>query len=205
MAFYRHARAFPSIAMGSTRIYRCRQRARFEQGRYHRHVDVELSVSVRQSRDRARSFAKLRDLLLRAVNEPDGPKFRALANEYINARTKFFAKLAPDDHKYFAFQLWQEGIARYTEVRSAEAAGHYQPTPQFAALADYESFRDFAQRKRSTTLDELQHADLAGWKRIVVYSFGATEGFLLDRINPNWKEEYFRPMLSTDSFFATAN
>jgi hypothetical protein len=152
-----------------------------------------------------RNFAELRDLLLRALNEPDGPKFRALVNEYISARTKFFAKLASDDRKYFAFQLWQEGIARYTEVRSAEAAADYQPTPQFAALPDYEAFLHFARRKRSITLDELQHADLPGWKRGAVYPFGATEGFMLDRIHPAWKELYFNRMLSTDSFFASAN
>jgi hypothetical protein len=144
-------------------------------------------------------------LLLRAVNEPDGPGFRALASQYVNARTRFFAKLSPDDHKYFAFQLWQEGIARYAEVKSAEAAAEYQPTSGFAALPDYVSFRDCAKRKRSTTLDELRQADLPGWKRIVVYSFGATEGFLLDRVNPNWKEQYFKYMLSTDSLFPSAN
>jgi len=149
----------------------------------------------------ARAFANLRDLLLRVVNEPDGPRFRSLANEYINARAKFFAKLSPDDHKYLAFQLWQEGIARYTEVESAEAAADYRPTPQFAALADYESFRSFAKRKRSVTLDDLSRANLPSQKRTVVYSFGATEGFLLDRIHPNWREDYFHHMPSTDSLF----
>ncbi len=153
----------------------------------------------------ARAFADLRDLLLRAVSESDGPAFQALVREYVNARAKFFAKLSPDDHKYFAFQLWQEGIARYTEVRSAEAAAGYRPTAQFAALADYESFSSFAKRKRSLTLDELRHADLPTWKRTVVYSFGATEGFLLDRIHPGWKEDYFPHMLSTDSFFKGMN
>jgi hypothetical protein len=54
-------------------------------------------------------------------------------------------------------------------------------------------------------LDELRQADLVGWKRIVVYSVGATEGFLLDRVNPNWKEQYFKHMLSTDSLFPSAN
>jgi hypothetical protein len=152
----------------------------------------------------ARAFADLRDLLLRAVNEPDGPEFRAIAMEYINARTKFFAQLSPDDHKYLAFQLWQEGIARYTEVKSAEAAANYQPTSQFTKLADYEPFSEFAKRKRLLTLDDLKHADLTSSKRLAVYSFGATEGFLLDRINPNWKEQYFEHMLSTDSFFASA-
>jgi hypothetical protein len=151
----------------------------------------------------AGAFADLRDLLLRAMNEPDGPEFRAMATEYINARTKFFAQLSPDDHKYFAFQLWQEGIARYTEVKSAEVAAAYQPTPQFAALADYEPVSEFAKRKRSLTLDDLKHADLPSGKRGVVYPFGAAEGFLLDRISPNWKEQYFEHMLSTDSFFAS--
>jgi len=151
----------------------------------------------------ARGFADLRDLLLRAVNEPDGPEFRVLANDYIGARKKFFALLSSDDHKYFAFQLWQEGMARYTEVKSTEAAADYQPTSQFARLTDYESFSEFAKRKRSLTLDELRRADLRSWKRGVVYSFGATEGFLLDRINPNWKEAYFKHMLSTDSFFVS--
>jgi hypothetical protein len=150
----------------------------------------------------ARGFADLRDSLLRAVNESDGPKFRALAKAYIEARKKFFAQLSSDDHKYFAFQLWQEGIARYTEVKSAEAAVDYQPTSEFAKLADYEPFSAFAKRKRSLTLDDLQHADLPTLKRTVVYSLGATEGFLLDRINPNWKTQYFDHMLSTDSFFS---
>jgi hypothetical protein len=45
---------------------------------------------------------------------------------------------------------------------------------------------------------------LTGWKRIVIHCFGASEGFLLDRMNPNWKEQYFGHMLSTDSFFAGA-
>ena len=53
------------------------------------------------------------------------------------------------------------------------------------------------------TLDELKKADLASWKRTVVYSFGAAEGLLLDRIHPKWKEQYFERMLSTDSYFET--
>jgi hypothetical protein len=148
-----------------------------------------------------RSFGELRDLLLRALDEKDEARFRVLAKEYIARRKTFFAQLSPDDHKYFSFQLWQEGIARYTEVKAAEAAADYRPTAEFAALPDFESFASYAARVRAKTLDELKQVDLAGRKRIVVYSFGAGEGFLLDRINPDWKKEYFRKMLSTDSFF----
>jgi hypothetical protein len=50
-------------------------------------------------------------------------------------------------------------------------------------------------------LDELRQADLAKWQRTVVYSFGAAEGFLPDRINPEWKEQYFQEMVDTDSYF----
>jgi len=37
--------------------------------------------------------------------------------------------------------------------------------------------------------------------RTVVYSFGATEGLLLDRVNPKWKDEYFHRVLTMDSYF----
>jgi hypothetical protein len=151
------------------------------------------------------SFAALRDLLLAAVAESDPAVFRKKAGEYIEARKKFFAQLTPDEHKYFAFQLWKEGIARYTEIKAAESAVRYQPSPEFAALKDYRSFADYAALARPKTLDELKRADLLTWKREVVYSFGATEGFLLDRLNPGWRDGYFRRPLSLDSEFENVN
>ena len=149
----------------------------------------------------AQGFAQLRDLLLRVLAEKDSAAFQKLASKYVEERRKFFAMLPDDDHKYFSFQLWQEGIARYTEVRSAEAAAEYQPTKEFAALEDYEPVSSYARRAREKTLDELKRANLTSWKRTVVYSFGAAEGFLLDRSNPAWREQYFKRMLSTDSYF----
>jgi len=50
-------------------------------------------------------------------------------------------------------------------------------------------------------LNELKQVDLAKSGRLAVYPFGAAEGFLLDRINPSWKDDYFKQMLSTDSYF----
>jgi len=147
------------------------------------------------------SFGRLRDLLLRAVSEKDGPAFEQLARQYVEERKKFFAQLSADDRKYFSFQLWQEGMARYTQVKAAEAAAQYHPSAEFAALPDFTSFAVYATQARSETLDELKQTDLATWKRTVVYSFGAAEGFLLDRIHPQWKDQYFQHMLSTDSYF----
>jgi hypothetical protein len=149
----------------------------------------------------AQGFAHLRDLLLAALAEPDSKKFAGLARTYALDRKKFMAQLSPDDHKYFAFQLWQEGMARYTQIKAAEAAAGFKPGAEYVALSDYESFGSYATKARSYTLDELGKADLATWKRQVVYSFGGAEGLLLDRINPKWKDKYFQGELSTDSYF----
>jgi hypothetical protein len=149
----------------------------------------------------AEGFSHLRDLLLSAVTEKDERAFAKLARQYAAQRKKFLAQLSPDDHKYFSFQLWQEGIARYTQIMAAEAARLYQPTAECAALADYESFAAYAARSRNEMLGELKRAELEKWKRVAFYSFGGTEGLLLDRLNPMWKSQYFQRMFSTDSYF----
>lgn len=149
----------------------------------------------------AQGFAHLRDLLLRALRETDAGKFRKLGARYVRERAKVFAQIAPDDRKYFNFQLWQEGIARYTQIKCAEAAASYQPSAGFAALPDYERFDAYAQHARADTLRELEGADMAKMKRVFVYSFGAAEGLLLDRLRPNWKSQYFQHPLSTEFWF----
>jgi hypothetical protein len=150
----------------------------------------------------AKSFAGLRDQLLLTVGSPAGRKFRSASKRYLAMRHAFFAQLAPDDHKYLSFQLWQEGIARYTQIAAAESAAGYHPTEAYQRLPDYEPFSGAPSKLRSSTLQELRTVDLAEDGRIAVYSFGAVEGILLDRLNPQWKSEYFRHMLTTDPFFA---
>ncbi len=152
----------------------------------------------------AQAFANLRDLLLKVLAISDEKEFKRSAMDYVAERKRVFAQLSPNDHKYLSFQLWQEGIARYTQVKAAEAAAVYQPTDQFKALPDYESFSEYAARARNDTLSELRRADLAKMKRTFVYSFGGAEGFLLDRLNPAWKQEYLRHPLSTDFLFDLA-
>jgi hypothetical protein len=151
----------------------------------------------------AEGFGHLRDLLLTAVSEKDDVAFAKLAKQYASQRREFLAQLSADDHKYFSFQIWQEGIARYTQIMAAETAVSYQASEEYKALPDFESFVAYAARARRETLDELKHADLAKGKRVVFYSFGGTEGLLLDRLDPKWKSEYFLRMFSTDSYFET--
>jgi hypothetical protein len=147
-------------------------------------------------------FNALRNLLLHAVAQPNPRRFRKLARQYLVQRAQFFASLQPNDRKYLSFQLWQEGIARYTEIKSAEAGTNYQPTPQFVALADFQPFSSVAANYRARTLAELRTISLKDDHRLVVYPFGATEGLLLDRLFPQWKSEYFRPLLDLNAVFA---
>ena len=80
-------------------------------------------------------------------------------------RRKFFAQLSPDDHKYLSFQLWQEGIARYTQIMAAEAAASYQAYGGVCGPWDYEPFSAYGARARAETLDELRKVDLAKAQR----------------------------------------
>jgi hypothetical protein len=146
-------------------------------------------------------FAALRDQLLRTVAMPDGKEFRAAASRYLTLRREFMAKLSPDDHKYLSFQLWQEGIARYTQIAAAETAADYQPSEAYRRLPDYTPFSGEAANLRSHTLEQLRTLDLGKEGRIAVYSFGGVEGLLLDRLNPQWKSQYFQHLLTTDPLF----
>jgi len=148
-----------------------------------------------------RAFAHLRDTLLAALQEPDATKFAALAAEYKAERTRFLARLAPDDRAYLSFQIWQEGIARYTQVVAAEAAAGYRPTAEYAALPDATPFATYGQTMRARTLEALKHVELASAQRIAVYPFGCAEGFLLDRLDPKWKDGYFRHPFTLDPYF----
>ena len=149
----------------------------------------------------AESFSHLRDSLLAALSEVDQQKFAPLLKQYLKERKDFMSQFLPGDRKYVSFQLWQEGVARYTQIKAAEAAADYQPSPAFAALPDYTPFSTYALTARARTLDELKHIDLAQSKRESFYSFGAAEALLLDRINPEWKSQYFQHPMTTEPLF----
>ena len=38
-------------------------------------------------------------------------------------------------------------------------------------------------------------------KREVVYSFGAAEGLLLDKVNPRWRSRYFKDKFNLGRYF----
>ena len=147
-------------------------------------------------------FNHLRDLLLHALAEKDNARFQGLAQQYVAARKAFMDSFTPENRNYFEFQIEQEGIARYIQVRAAEKGASYQPSQAFASLPDYTPFIDIAAHSLERTLDELRHVELATTKRAAVYPFGAAEGMFLDRFRPDWKEHYFEHMFALGPLFA---
>ena len=141
--------------------------------------------------DVQKQFERMSLALAAALTSPR-PGRGSNVEAYLQARRKFQELVSADDNKYWEFQLWKEGIARYTEYQSAHlAAAAYRPSKEFRALQDYRLYREVARELRDGIMRQLQTQKLAESKREVVYSFGAAEGLLLDQISPHWKQKYF--------------
>lgn len=150
-------------------------------------------------------FSTLSKLLVEAIEARDEKDRSLKLTAYLAARRQFQEMLNPDDYKYFSFQFWQEGIARYTEYRVAEfAAANYRPGKAFRALKDFIPFAKIAEATNDGIVKELVTQQLAQSKREVVYPFGAAEGLLLDRVNPVWRSRYFVDKFDLRSYYDTA-
>jgi hypothetical protein len=120
---------------------------------------------------------------------------QALRAALVRLRTSVSAR----DYRYFTFQLWQEGVARYTELMVAQwASTHYTPTPAFRALSDVTEFRVAAARARAQMRKELSHIDLAKDRRVTFYPIGAAMALVLDQRAVGWRRRYFSAGYSLD-------
>lgn len=113
--------------------------------------------------------------------EADGADLAARGSDYLAARAALAATVTERDWRYFEFQLWQEGAARWTELELARRSGG-------KALTDH------ARALRARIIASLRSPDLARDGRLAAYAMGAGEAMLLERWNPNWRKCYTRQM-----------
>lgn len=147
-------------------------------------------------------FSLLGRLLGEALQARNKSEFAARLSAYRKQRDELGKTLSPDDYRYFSFQMWQEGIARYTEYRIAKlASGRYRPGKAFRVLKDYKPFAEVAEQIKAGILSELATGKLEEYKRVIFYALGAGEGLLLDRINPRWRQRYFVEKFYVDKYF----
>jgi hypothetical protein len=144
-----------------------------------------------ERQDVQRQFEAMSSALANALKSRKADR-AGRVRRYLEARRNFQRLVSEDDNKYLAFQLWKEGIARYTEYQVASlAATSYRPSKEFLVLKDYQPYADVARQLHEGIMRQLQTQKLGESKREVVYSVGAAEGLLLDQINPRWRRRYF--------------
>lgn len=148
-----------------------------------------------------KAYAVMARSLLKAIqcDRRDQPKYLKL---FFSSFDRFKLRLPPDDFKYFDFQCWQEGVARYTELRVAElASANFTPGQEFRSLADYRPYQEVADSIQARIFKELDNPSLTASRRVAFYAFGAGEALLLDKVRPGWKQHYLASKFQLEKCF----
>lgn len=149
-----------------------------------------------------KQFSTLGRALALTLQPAPSKQFKIRLRAYIAERARLKEMLADDDYKYFSFQLWKEGVARYTEYRIARLAStSYQPTRGFRSLEDFTTFKQVADSIRDRIMSELPALSLDKQQRVAFYAVGAAEALLLDRANPGWRQRYLAEKFFLDKYF----
>jgi len=97
--------------------------------------------------------------------------------------------LTPNDYSYFQFQIWQEGIATYTEYKYLYALNLIDKYFEKNYALNFTLKHEDLLKAYSKNL---LNADLQKNKRNLFYSIGLLKGIIKDETNPDWKTDYFR-------------
>jgi len=127
---------------------------------------------------------------LASLENVDSSAFKKAHQVYSKNRSAFKASLSDKDYRYFSFQLWQEGIARYTEIKFLEAMINYKVSPAIKNLSDFVDFNTFIEEMLKKEKNKLETYQLEDNKRVCFYAIGMTEGLILDKLNPSWRSNY---------------
>jgi hypothetical protein len=120
---------------------------------------------------------------LAAALESRGKRgFRSAFTRYLAARQAFETTVGPRNWRYLELQLWQEGVARWTEIELGRAY------PDAAV-------RLSAFKLEALTLQQLRTPELKKQGRELAYPMGAGEAMLLHTCGSAWRTAY-RQMLA---------
>ncbi len=141
-------------------------------------------------------YEKYTKALYNTITSSGSKVFKSNLQVYLTERAQLKMLLPETDYRYFSFQLWQEGLARYTEYKFLEALATYQPSVEIQSLPDFISFPSLKSAMYHSETQNLLQLKLTETKRVCFYSTGFAEGMLLDKLNKNWRKEYL-----TDKFY----
>lgn len=112
-----------------------------------------------------------------AVDARGKAGFKTKVAAYLAARSKLADAAGEKNWRYAEFELWKEGVARWTEVELGKRYPDAAVRQSAAAL----------EHKARAWLDK---PDLPGAGREFVYPYGAAEAQLLDACWPKWRRDY---------------
>ena len=137
-----------------------------------------------------RAMRVLAATLKQALDAPVDERGKSL-KDILAARDTLRRRLGAADYRYFEFQLWQEGVARYIEYATARAAAKLDaPSPEFRRLPDYEPYKMTAEHWMASLRRELAEMDLKQQRRVAFYPVGAAIALVLDWNGPGWRDTY---------------
>jgi hypothetical protein len=147
-------------------------------------------------------FHNLSKQLLELLHNRENLDEEAIKN-YLGQKESFRKLVGEENYRYMQFQLWQEGVALYTEWKLLETilSDGYQPSPEFMNIEDYTYFDTLQQQIYQRITRQLENMNMPQWKRVSFYAFGAGEALVLDNWNPGWREDYLAHMFEMDKLW----
>ena len=100
--------------------------------------------------------------------------------------------------RYKRWIEWKEGVALYTERRLSDLARNpvtYQPTKEFSALFPSWNYAELWLQKYESNTNPIRFIGEGVRGRLMFYYSGMAKAYVLDRINPRWRSEYFKKTL----------
>ncbi|MBN1667294.1 MAG: hypothetical protein JW862_09395 [Anaerolineales bacterium] len=147
------------------------------------------------------------ELLIEAIQTPNQADAVTLARQFLANRQerRQAAGLTPELANFERRQEWLEGLAKYVELASWQAAGQagdYQPLPAMEADPDFKDYQTYDRRWRQ----ELDQARRQASEQSVVrfYYTGLLQARLLDRLLPDWKARAFETDLALEDMLQQA-
>ncbi len=148
----------------------------------------------------AMQYSIYKRALYDALINRDKRVFKTMFRNFMTEKKKFKGLLEQNDYRYFSFQLWQEGIARYTEYEFLQVMENYEPSAEVKLLSDFTSFSRYRDEFYSKETAALLNSELDRGKRLCFYSAGFAEGILLDYVSKTWKQKYLTRKFTIDLF-----
>lgn len=128
-----------------------------------------------------------------------GKRYNKYYRKFLSKRNNL-RKVLPERHyKYFSFQIWQEGIARYAEYALLRKIAENDILLKGSQFGN--DYLELLNDIHKTELNNLTKLSLQKEKRIHFYSAGFAEGLLLDKVNPLWHQLYKQRLFTLDHLY----